>query len=168
MDWSLFIPVLLLATAVLAIEIVFVMRDHPAVYLPGAATLIAIASFPIAIVIHNAVSAFLGVEEGVSFLVAVVVAPIGLVVGVFAVASALRKEPNERRVATGFTVSALGLALFAGYVAIASVVSMFVKGPDLYWDTVQRVALPLCALIVVVGALYTAFGLATRRPEALG
>jgi hypothetical protein len=144
------------------------MRDHPAVYVPGAVALIAIASFPIAILVHNALSAFFGVEEGVSFLVAVVAAPIGLFVGVSAVASALRREPDQGRIAAGFAVSALGLALIAGYIAIASALSIFVKSPGLDWDTVHPVALPLCALIVVVGALFAAFGLATRKPQALG
>ena len=42
----------------------------------------ALATFIVSVILHNAVSALLGVEEAVFFVIAVIIAPLALVAGV--------------------------------------------------------------------------------------
>ncbi|MGQ9677324.1 MAG: hypothetical protein ACUVX1_16800 [Chloroflexota bacterium] len=54
---------------------------------------VAVVAFPICMVLHNAVSAILGIEEPVFFVLAVIVAPLAFAVGLIGVlASLLRRQ----------------------------------------------------------------------------
>lgn len=54
---------------------------------------VAVVAFPVCVVLHNAISAILGIEEPVFFVLAVVVAPVAFVVGLVGVlANLLRRQ----------------------------------------------------------------------------
>ena len=57
---------------------------------------VAVVAFPICMVLHNAVSAILGIEEPVFFVLAVIVAPLAFAVGLIGVLVSLVRRQFGR------------------------------------------------------------------------
>lgn len=57
---------------------------------------VAVVAFPVCVVLHNAISALLGIEEPVFFLLAVVVAPLAFAVGLVGVLVSLVRRQFGR------------------------------------------------------------------------
>jgi hypothetical protein len=163
MQWSVFIPVVLVATLAIGVEVVFAMRDHPAARRSGLVAAFGIAAFPVAIVVHNALSAFIGGEEAVSFILGILVAPAAITAGTLGVAVALRDDPASRGLFAGLASAGAGLALFAGYMVFALVVTSLSGTNPPYQAAVESVVLPVSGLAIVGGALYAGIALVSGR-----
>lgn len=169
MDWGLFIPIILVSTIALGLEVVFAMRDHPAARGAGVIAAFGIAAFPVAIVVHNVLSAFIGGEEVASFILAVLVAPTAIAVGTLGVAVALLRDPRARPLARGLLASGLGLTLVAGYMLFALVVTSLAGTNPSYQPAVEAAVMLASGLAIVGGVLYagvTMVGQALERPRA--
>lgn len=156
---SLFVPLVLVATMILAIDIVLVMCEHRATRSPGLVAIFGIAAFPVAIVAHNAISVVIGGEEAVSFFIGLVVAPLATTVGTAAVAVALRHEAPGT--AWSLAWAACGTAVFVGYI-VAAVVSTLVSGEPSSMSPVAPALQTLSAASLVAGSLVAALTIASR------
>ena len=92
MRWEIYIAAIMLASLIIAIETVYTMADHHRTRTFGVITVFGVVAFPIAVVIHNLVSAVLGTDEAVSFIVGAVVSPAAITIGALGVAFELRAE----------------------------------------------------------------------------
>lgn len=168
MSWNLFIPIILVSTIALGLEAVVAMRDHPAARKAGVIAAFGIAAFPVAIVVHNVLSAFIGGEEVASFILAVLVAPTAIAVGTLGVAFALLRDRRARPLARGLLASGLGLALLAAYMLFALAVT-WLAGANPYQRAVEVAAMLASGAAIVGGVLYAGAAIvseAVTRPRA--
>jgi hypothetical protein len=154
------VPIVLLGLLALGVEMFVEMRRHPAVRRAARLALLAIVAFPLIILLHGALSALVGGEEGVSFFAAVFM-PLVLAVTILAVAQRLRHEPGAT--ALGFGIAGAGLGLLGVFLLLATVAT------GLGWPVgergvtrVARAIVPLASLAVLAGATYEAVGLRLR------
>jgi hypothetical protein len=154
------VPIVLLGLLALGVEMFVEMRRHPAVRRAARLALLAIVAFPLLILLHGALSALVGGEEGVSFLAAVFM-PLVLAVAILAVAQRLRHEPGAT--AHGFGIAGAGLGLLGVFLLLAMVAS------GLGWPmgergvtSVAKAIVPLATLAVLGGAAYEAVALRPR------
>jgi hypothetical protein len=168
MPWSLFIPVVLLAALAIGIEIVVAMSDHPAIRPVGLIAIFGVVVFPVAIVVHNAVSAFIGGEEAVSFILGLVVAPAAITLGTIGVAVRLWDE-GATALFLGFAAAGAGMAMFAAYLLVGFVASALLR-TDIAGPGAEIAFLAVAGLVILAGAAYTAFVLVRDRvaPQLLG
>ena len=163
MPWPLLMLILALAMILIAVVVVFIMRDQPSTRRSGTLTLIGVLAFPTAIVLHNAMSALMGVEEGVSFLVALVVAPAAVLVGTAGVARRIWPLPSTRRISWGLAAAVAGLAAFALYMLFAVVVTTATGGNPPYQGVVEAFVVPVSTLAVAGGAALAAVSLVFEK-----
>jgi predicted permease len=168
MPWSLFIPIVLLAALAIGVEIAFAMRDHPTIRSVGPIAIFGVVVFPVAIVVHNALSAFTGGEEGVSFILALVVAPAAITLGTIGVAVRLR-DAHATPLFIGFAAAGAGMGLFAAYLVFALGASV-VTGMPAGEPGAEVALLAAAGLTIVCGAAYAAFVLVREGvpPPRLG
>ena len=153
MPWPVFIPVVLLAIVVVGIVIATAVKQVPASRPWATVAALAIAAFPVSIVLHNVLSAVFGGEEAVSFIVALLVAPGLIAVGTLGVAVTLRRDARFARVGTSLLVAGAGFALFAVYTVLALGVTALMRGNPPYQAFVEAIALAVSAAAIVIGSL---------------
>lgn len=162
MVWSIVIPVMLVATLAIGVEAVLAMRTHPAARTPAYIVVAGVVAFPVAIILHNALSALIRGEEAVSFILALFVAPAAITFGTIGLALALRSDPGTRQLALGFGLCGAGLVLFVGYSVFALVMSSLVGSEPSFQATVEVLAVLLAALAMVGGALFAGLAIVAR------
>lgn len=156
MSWQLFIPIVLFVIVVVGIVAVTAVREVPATRPWATVAVLAIASFPLAIVLHNVLSAFIGGEEAVSFVIALLVAPGFIAAGTLGVALTLSRDARFAPVGRSMLLAAAGFALFALYAVFALVVTTLAGGNPPFQTVVEQVALGLSAAAMTVGAILAA------------
>lgn len=162
MIWLVFIPVMVLATVLVGIVATLAARAHPTVRLAATVTALSAVGMPVAFVLHNMVSAWIGTDDPLTFIVALLVAPMGFALGAFLLARDLEREQPRSLMARGFTIAASGVSLMVAYVMFGFVVALFELRPD-QQDAVERVILPFAALVTSVGGVMSAIALAREN-----
>lgn len=162
MIWWLFVPVIVLATMLVGIVATLAARVHPVIRFAATVSALSAVAMPIAIVLHNVTSAWIGEDDAVTFIIALLVAPAAFALGTFVLARELEAEQRRSAMARGFTIAASGVSLMVAYVIFDLVVAMFVDAPD-YLAAAEGVVLPLAALVTAVGATMSAIGLAREN-----
>lgn len=156
MSWQLFIPIVLFAIVVVGIVALTAVREVPATRPWATVAVLAIASFPLAIVLHNVLSAFIGGEEAVSFVVALLVAPGFIAAGTVGVAITLRRDARFAQVGLSMLLAGVGFALFALYAIFALVVTSVAGGNPPLQAVIEQVALGVSAAAMALGAILAA------------
>lgn len=150
-DWSLFIPVLAISLLLLAAILGVKARSIAAVRPWMVVTVLAALAFPLSIVLHNVLSGVTGGEEGISFVVALLVAPLGFTIGLLGGALAVRAR--ERELGSWLLLAGGGVALFALYMLFALVVTTIEGGNPPYQAPIESVVMPVSALAVTTGTV---------------
>ena len=153
---ALFIGILL-APVLLGIVLVLVARRYPETRRWAAVTGISIATIPVAIVLHNVLSAIAGGEEGVSFVVALVVAPAGFAVGALGVGLRLARSGRSWELGASIAIAGAGMALFVAYMVFAFVVTTIERGNPPYQAPIESIVLPVALIALVGGSLSALF-----------
>lgn len=153
MLWPVFITVVLLAIVVLGIVIAMAVRQVPASRPWAAVAALAIASFPVSIVLHNVLSAVFGGEEEVSFIIALFVAPALIAAGTLGVAVSLSRDARFARVGMSLLLAGAGFVLFAVYAVFALVVTAITGGNPPYQAFIEATALAVSAATIVIGTV---------------
>ncbi len=159
--WALVIPALVLAAIVLAIVLVLAAREVPAVRPWLVVGALGAAAMPVAILLHNVLSALIQGEEAVSFVVALAVAPAVVAVGFVGAARALLREWRDLGVAVA--LAAGGLALFAAYMVLILVVTTLAGGNPEWQGATDAIATFAATAAAVVGTLLAVLALARGR-----
>lgn len=164
LPYQLIIPGVAVAMLVVASVVAIAARTTRALRPWVAFAALGVVAMPAAIVLHNVFSALIGGEEGVSFIVALFVAPVCIAVGVIGSAAVLRRERPELFV--GVATAAAGIGLFAAYMLFALVVTTIEgRNPD-YQAPIELVVLPLATLAAVLGALLSVIELTREGRSA--
>jgi hypothetical protein len=150
--WQLFIPVVLVSSLVIGVVVASAVRQVAATRRWATVAVIGIAASPVAIVLHNLLSAILGGEEVVSFIVALLVAPLFIAVGTLGVALALARDGRFAQVGIWLIVAGGGVALFALYALLAPAVTALAGGDPSIQAAIEVVVLPASATALATGA----------------
>ena len=153
MTWPVFIPLVLLAIVVLGIVIASAVNQVPATRPWATTAALAIAAFPVSIVLHNVLSAVFGGEEEVTFIFALLVAPGLIAAGTLGAAITLGRDARFARVGKSLLVVGAGLVLFAVYALFALAVTAITGGNPPYQALMEAIALAVSAGTVVIGTL---------------
>ena len=156
MSWQLFIPIVLFAIVVVGIVTLTAVREVPATRPWATVAVLAIAAFPLAIVLHNVLSAFIGGEEAVSFVIALLVAPGFIAAGTLGVALTLSRDARFALVGRSMLLAGAGFAGFAFYAVFALVVTAIAGGNPPFQSVIEPVALGLSAAAMALGAILAA------------
>jgi cytochrome b subunit of formate dehydrogenase len=151
--WPLFIAVVLIAIVVVGIVIATAVNQVPATRPWAMVAALAIAAFPVSIVLHNMLSAVFGGEEAMSFIIALLIAPGLIAAGTLGVAVRLRRDARFARVGTSLAVAGAGLVLFAAYAVFALVVTAVTGGNSPYQAFIEATALALSAAAIAIGTV---------------
>ncbi len=165
MVWNLFMPVMLFATVALGVEIFLAVRRHPDARRWGVVAVVGVAAFPVAIVLHNVLSALIGGEEAVSFVVALLVAPLLICVGTLGAGAVVRRAGPDRALGNGLLVAGGGLAVLSAYMLFALVVTTIEGTNPPYQAPVEAVAMPVALVAIAVGVLWAALGILGGPPR---
>jgi hypothetical protein len=161
LPYGLIILSVALAMVVVAIVLAIAARGTPRLRPWVTITALGVVAMPAAIVLHNVLSAIVGGDEGVSFIVALMVAPSCIAVGVIGAAVVLLRERHDLGVAV--CVAAAGIGLFAAYMVFALIVTTIEgRNPD-YQGLVELALLPLGTLAAIGGALLSVRALMRER-----
>lgn len=162
MDWELFVPAMLAAILAIGAVAALAARDVPALRPWAVCAALAIAAMPVAIVLHNVLSALTGGEEAVTFIVALVVAPVGITVGTLGAAFTLRSDPRFATVGSWLALAGAGLLLFAAYSVFALFITTLEGGSPPYQASIEAVILSLTLAATLGGAILAAITFAIR------
>jgi hypothetical protein len=166
-SWPVFIPVVLLAIVVVGIVIATAVKEVPATRPWATVAALAIAAFPVSIVLHNVLSAVFGGEEAVSFIIALLVAPGLIAAGTLGVAVTLSRDTRFAGVGMSLLVVGAGFVVFAVYALFALAVTAITGGNPPYQVFVEATALAVSAATMMIG---TVLAVTTRYrvPAATG
>ncbi len=153
---NLFVGILL-APVLLGIVLIVIARRYPETRRWALITGVSVAAIPVAIVLHNVLSAIVGGEEGVSFVVALVVAPAGFAVGALGVGLRLARSGRAWEVGVSIAIAGAGMALFVAYMVFAFVVTTIERGNPPYQASIESIVLPVVLIAVVGGSLSALF-----------
>lgn len=120
-------------------------------------------AIPAAIVLHNVLSAFIGGDEAISFVLALLVAPALLMVGAVGGGLAMMRQPA---LGAPILLYAAGMALFALYSLFALIITTVTGGNPAYQGAVEAVVVPVAALAMLAGVFMT--GRALRASRSAG
>ena len=163
--WGVFIIVAIVSMLAVAIELYPVARRDRAARpwaILAAASAVAV---PTAILLHNVASALIGGEEAVSFILALLVAPAGFATGTLGAGVATLR--SDRTLGLRILLAGAGLAIFAGYMLFALVVTTIEGRNPPYQAIVEPLALVTAALAMGAGAIGTALRLTGSGPRGL-
>ena len=110
----------------------------------------------LSIVLHNVLSAFIGGEKAVSFVIALLVAPGFIAAGTLGVALTLSRDARFAMVGRSMLLAGAGFAVFALYAVFALVVTAIAGGNSPFQAVIERVALGLSAAAMALGAILAA------------
>lgn len=153
MFWPIFIPVALLAIVVVGIVIATAVHQVPAIRPWAAVAALAIAAFPVSIVLHNLLSAVFGGEEALTFIIALLVAPGLIAAGTLGVAVSLSRDARFARVGMSLLVAGAGFVLFAVYAFFALAVTAITGGNPPYQAFIEATALLVSAATMIIGTV---------------
>jgi hypothetical protein len=160
----LIIPAIVLSMLVVGVAVAIAAREIPRVRRWAVVTAIGVAAMPLAIVLHNVLSAFIAGDEAISFVLALNVAPLLILVGIIGAARVLLVE--RRELGIGVALAATGIAVFAVYMLFVLIVTT-VLGRNPEWQQVtDAVAMIVAAAASVTGALLSLLAI-TRSRRAL-
>ena len=162
MTWWLFVPVMVLATMLVGIVAALTAQAHPAVRFAATVSALSAVAMPVAIVLHDVASAWLGTDDAVTFIVALLVAPAAFALGTFVLARDLDAEQRHSAIARAFTIAASGVSLMVANVVFDLVAGMFGELPE-YAAAVEDVVLPVAALVTAIGATMSAIAVAREN-----
>lgn len=128
-------------------------RARPWAVLAG----ISLAAMPLAVILHNVLSALIRGEEAISFVVAVILAPAGFAVGTLGAGVALARDGRAWEVGASLTIAGAGMALFGLYGVFALIVTSVGGANPPYQAGVEAIVLPVSLLAIVGGALSALF-----------
>ena len=163
--WPVFFGVVVLCGVVVAIELWLVARSEPGVRPWAVIAAGSAAAVPLAIVAHNVLSALIQGEEAISFILALFVAPAGLMVG--AIGGGLALLRHDRDLGASILLYATGMGLFAAYALFALIVTSIVGENPSYQRAIEIVVLSIAALAMSVGVIGTARALMSRKAGGL-
>lgn len=151
LPWRLIIPAIVLAMLVVASAILLSARDIRRVRPWAVVMAVGVLSMPLAIVLHNVLSALINGEEAISFILALNVAPLLITVGIIGAARVLLVE--RRDLGIGVALAAGGIAVFAAYMTFVLIVTT-ILGRNPEWQTAtDALAMIVAAAASVSGAL---------------
>lgn len=153
MIWPVFIAVVLLAIVVVGVVIATALKEVPATRPWATTAALAIAAFPLSIVLHNVLSALFGGEEAVSFIIALLVAPGLIAAGTLGVAVTLSRDARFTRVGLSLLVAGAGFVLFAVYAFFALAVTAITGSNPPYQAFIEAIALAVSAATMVIGVV---------------
>jgi hypothetical protein len=156
LPWQLIIPALVLSALTVAAVLVVAARRSSATRPWLVIAALGVAAMPLAIVLHNVLSALSGGEEGVTFVVAVMVAPVCIAIGILGAGIALRDE--RRDLAVGVLIAGIGIAAFG-------LLSLFAFIDDDAAAPFQVIIVP-ATVAAVVGAVWSVMATVGRRLTA--
>lgn len=163
--WGVFIIVAVISMLAVAVELYPVARRdraaRPWAILAAASAL----ALPAAIVVHNVASALIGGEEAVSFILALLVAPAGFAIGTLGAGVVTLR--SDKTLGARILLAGFGLAIFAGYMLFALVVTTVEGGNPPYQAILEPLALLAAAVAMAAGAIGTALRLMGPGPTAL-
>lgn len=154
---EMYVLAAMLASLVIGIETVYVMAGERRTRTFGVITVSGVVAFPVAVVLHNVVSALLGMDEAASFILGAVLAPAATTFGTLGIALVLRR--TMPLAAAGFTLFGIGMALFPVYVVAVLLLTALSPGA-VPRDQLEAVMLPASLAAIVAGDLVNAFALA--------
>lgn len=162
MSSALFLPVMVLATMLAGIVAALAARAHPRTR--PAALLVAASSFaiPVFLVLHEALSGWVGDHEPVSFIIALLVAPAAFALGSSIEARDLSDEHRDRLLAAGFLLAGAGAAAMVLDLAVAVTIGAMGSGLPLLADFEALIGPPI-ALATSAGAAIAAFAVAREN-----
>lgn len=162
MDWELVIPMLLVGILAIGAVVALAAREVPAVRPWAVGAALAVVAMPVAIVLHSVLSALVGGEEAITFIIALVVAPAGITIGTLGAAFALRSDARFATVGASLALAGAGLLLFSAYTIFALVVTTLEGGNPPYQAPVESIMVPLAIAATVGGAILAVVTLAIR------
>jgi hypothetical protein len=157
MRWDVYVVTVMLVSLVIAGETVYAMSNHHRTRTFGLITVLGVVAFPVAVLIHNVLSAMLGTDEAVSFVLGAVIAPAAITIGALGVAFALRGV--QAVASAGFAIFGTGLAIFPLYL-LAILVLTTVGGEVPSQEAFAATMLPVSLAVITAGVIVSAFGLA--------
>jgi hypothetical protein len=150
MRWEIYIVAVMLASLVIAVEAVYAMANYHRARTFGLITVIGVVAFPVAVVVHNVLSAMLGTDEAVSFILGALIAPAAVTIGALGVAFALRGV--QAVASAGFAIFGAGLAIFPLYV-LAILVLTTVGGEVPSQEAFAATMLPVSLAVITAGVI---------------
>jgi len=164
MYWPLVILGLMVSAIILALVLATAAQRIPAARRWAILATASAVAIPLAVVLHNVLSAITGGEEAVSFILALVIAPIGFMIALLGGGLAIAGDPGEHDLATSLLIAAMGMAIFGAYGLFALVVTAMYGGTPPYQEAVEDVVVPVSVIALAAGALFAVA--AGRRPRA--
>jgi hypothetical protein len=158
MRWDAYVVTAMLASLVIAGEAVYAMANYHRTRTFGLITVLGVVAFPVAVVIHNVLSAMLGTEEAVSFILGAVIAPAAITSGALGMAFTL--HATNAVAGAGFAMFGAGLAIFPVYLIATLVLSAVGGGEALRQEAFAATMPPVSLAILTAGVIVSAFGLA--------
>jgi hypothetical protein len=158
--WPVFFVVAIVSGLAMATLLWLLARSEPGVRRWAIVVTASAAAIPVAIVVHNVLSAFIGGEEAISFVLALLVAPAFLMVGAIGGGLAMMRQPA---LGAPILLYAAGMALFALYSLFALIITTVAGGNPSYQGAVEAVVVPSAALAMLAGVFMTGRALRTRR-----
>ncbi|HEY6959510.1 MAG TPA: hypothetical protein VI814_11855 [Candidatus Limnocylindria bacterium] len=124
-----------------------------------------VAAMPLAIILHNVVSAWVGGDEGITFVIALLVAPLCIAVGLVGTAAVLVRQRHA--LAVPVAIGAGGIALFALYMGFLFVVTTAVGGNPDWQSYSDALVMTVATLAAIGGALWSVVAIVrVGRPAA--
>lgn len=163
--WPLFVPLMLAAMLVIGAVLMLVARTSSVGRRWIVLAVASIIALPSAIVFHNVASALIGGEEGVSFVLALIVAPAGVAAGTFGAGVAIARLERWRGLGRALVLAASGIGLLFAYAAFALVVTTIERGNPAYQGQIEAFVLPVSATAMTVGAIWAVAAFVRGRPS---
>lgn len=149
--YQLVIPAIVLSALVIGAVLAFAARSSRRVRRWLALSALGIAAMPLAIVLHNVLSAFIEGDEAISFIVALAVAPLLIAIGLVGVARVLLRERRDLGIAVA--LGAAGIGTFALYMLFLLIVTTAAGGNPTWQGVSDAIVMTAATLAAAGGAL---------------
>ena len=157
MEMQRFIPAAFLGALLVALVLAIVYRRYPGARSWIHVAAASIAAMPLAVILHNVLSALIRGEEAVSFILALVVAPAAFAVGTLGAGLAIARSGRGWEVGASLLIAGAGMALFGLYGIFALVVTTVEGGNPPYQAAIESLLLPISLLTLLGGAVSALF-----------
>jgi hypothetical protein len=126
------------------------------------------AAAPVAAVLHNVVSALLGVEEALFFVVALAIAPATFAVGALGTAFRLWRAGQERMLRSALLLSGLSTIVLAVAAVLALGASVVTRTQPMWADAAWGLAELLATTLVLLAVVTTTLAVVERTRQPAG